>query len=273
MNKEWMMGITRLAPRSRWSGSGWIAAGALASLFGAFGCAIEGSGNIVTEEYEVGPRTELDVCCGFEVVVTQGKERSLRVTGDDNIIERLVVREARDRLEVRLPESITGFLPSRPLLVEVTFDELRAIHGSGGVEIALGEFDVDRLDIDLSGGGSVRVDALVAERFSLDLSGGGTADVRDLTARSFDFEGSGGSELQVRGSVSLLEAELSGGGFIDAFSCDADDVTLDLSGGARARVTAHETLDVEASGGSDVRYRGKPRVRRELSGGSSVEPD
>ena len=240
----------------------------------AIGCVVHGSGKIETEEHDIGEPTHVSVCCGFEVIVNQGNESSLSITGDDNLLAEIIVEERRDEITIGFPETLSDYEPTEAILVELTLPDLREIDGDGGVNIRLeNSFQLGELDVEISGGSMFQVEELRAKKLDLSMSGGGLSDMFGLELDELDVDASSGGWIGVHGRATRIEGEFSGGGMLDAFECNADHVELELSGGSEAKVRVAKTLDVDASGGSQVTYRGEPKVKKQLSGGSEIIVD
>lgn len=240
------------------------------------GCAIEGSGHIETIDPELqGDIQELKVHSGLHATITQGKKRSLRITGDDNLLEELVVRESQGTLEIGFPDSLSGYRPTQPIVVEASLPIATQFSSSGGGHLTLKDtFKGDDFSFDISGGGKLVAEDLRATSVFLDQSGGGSARLSDLDVETVLINSTGGGEVRLTGQTSELEAEVSGGGRLEALELQAKSVTLDLSGGSDAKVHATSSLRAHVSGGGSVTYRGKPKtIEKDLSGGSELKPE
>jgi hypothetical protein len=240
-------------------------------------CAIEGSGSIETIEPPLEDRTiaELELNFGLEAVVSQGETAQVSITGDDNLLAELVVRQSGETLFIGFPDSVGGYHPTRPIRVEAVLPEAARFVSSGGGVISLdGPFDGDHFEFVLSGGGSLDAASITGKSVLVELSGGGDARLDDLDVDSVEIDSSGGGAAEVSGRAGALEANLSGGGTLDAIECEAAAVSLELSGGSDASVHATEFLDVSASAGGTVVYRGDPEtIEKDLSGGSELEKE
>lgn len=239
-------------------------------------CAIEGSGHIETIEPKLdGDVRELSVHSGLRATVTQGDKPSLRITGDDNLLEELVTRESKGTLEIGLPDSLGGYRPSEPILVEASLPLATRFSSSGGGRLTLeGMFEGDDLALHGSGGGQLTVEGFTGTSLFLGQSGGGTARLAELELETLLIESAGGGEVRLSGQAGDLAVQLSGGGRLEALDLMAKAVSLDLSGGSDARVHATSSLDANVSGGGTVTYRGEPKtIKKELSGGSQLESE
>lgn len=214
---------------------------------------LRGSGEIETQERQIDDLPSVSVCCGFHVTLSEGQESSVTLTGDDNILERIVVRSsaADNKIFIRPDETGLIFRPTQPVEVEVVLSDVRGIEGSGGIELDAAPIETTELNADFGGGAR--------------------ADFEDIQAETFDLVASGGGEITARGEVDRQEVQLSGGSRYRAAGLVSSEADLRLSGGSEARIRVSDSLQVDASGGSEVRYSGDPSVSENVSGGSSVE--
>jgi len=223
------------------------------ALLATSGCVVvdvSGSGYIDTREVEVSEFRAIDVCCGFDVDVYESEAPSLVITGDDNIIEDIIVTETDGTLKLELPREMT-FRPSRRVDVSIGTAALDGVDASGGADVTVR--------------GVPQGDAVV-----LDLSGGSSIEFTDVVTASLNADLSGGSDAELSGMATDQVIRLSGGSIFRGYELSGDAASVDASGGSRAQVAASTTLDVDASGGSSVRYDGEPMIDESISGGSSV---
>lgn len=240
-------------------------------------CAIQGSGSIETIEppLEAGTITELELNFGLEAVVSQGEPAQVNITGDDNLLAEIVVRQTGEKLFIGFPDSLGGYRPTRPIQVEAVLPEAERFVSSGGGALLLdGPFDGDHFEFVLSGGGSLETQSIAGKSVLVELSGGGDARLDAIDVDSVEIDSSGGGAAEIRGRAGALEADVSGGGTLDAIECEAEAVSLESSGGSVASVHATDLLDVSVSGGGTVVYRGDPEtIEKELSGGSELKKE
>ncbi len=213
---------------------------------------VRGSGDVVSEVRDVSGFDEVDVCCGMELILSQGDAESLEIEAEDNILEEIETRVVGDELRIgfrdQYPE--TAYRPTRPIRIYLTTPEIRGVEISGGGELDAFEIETDRFDLHLSGGSDAEIDSLIAERFDLHISGGGDA--------------------VVSGQVDEQNLDLSGGSSYAGDDLESNATDVNVSGGGDVEVWTTETLDVNASGGSQVAYYGSPTVDSNTSGGSNV---
>ena len=83
---------------------------------------------------------------------------------------------------------------------------------------------------------------------------------------------SGGGDCQIKGITQQLSIDSSGGADVECGELEAEDVTINASGGTDVDAVANSTLSLTASGGADVHIKGNPQIIHwDVSGGSDVE--
>lgn len=94
----------------------------------------------------------------------------------------------------------------------------------------------------------------------LKLQGGSDLIWHDCSVDNLEIVASGGSDCEVKGSATTLAIIASGGSDVECGELDAEDVTIDASGGSDISACASKTLSLTASGGSDIYITGNPQI-------------
>jgi hypothetical protein len=117
---------------------------------------------------------------------------------------------------------------------------------------------------------------------TINISSASLADVRldgavSLTASNLSGEGlklesNGASSINVDGSVTNLDATLSGASKLNAKSLKTQTATVSLNGACYADVTVTETLNASISGAGVLTYGGNPKsVEKNVSGVGRIQ--
>jgi hypothetical protein len=118
---------------------------------------------------------------------------------------------------------------------------------------------------------------------TITLSSASLADVQlngavDLTASQLSghglkLESNGAADINVAGSVTNLEANLSGACKLDAKSLQTQSATVSLNGASYGDVTVTGALNASISGTGVLTYSGNPKsVEKNVSGVGSIRP-
>jgi hypothetical protein len=93
-----------------------------------------------------------------------------------------------------------------------------------------------------------------------------------LSGRELKLESNGASFISVDGSVTNLEANLSGASKLDAKSLQTQTATVSLNGASYADVTVTDTLTASISGTGLLTYSGNPKsVEKNVSGVGRIQ--
>ena len=211
-----------------------------------------GSGNVVTEEFDLTGFDKVDASYGFSVSISQGDTFGVEVSIDDNLVEYLRVEKQGSTLKI-------GLAPGRDYIgtgatAEVTMPELTGLELSGGTRGTVSGFKSSRgLTVDVSGGSR--------------LSG-------DIEAGDARFDVSGGSRVTLSGSAEDGMIDAAGASRVDLADFPVGDANVEASGASKVTVNASGRLDADASGASEITYLGSPALGTiDSSSGSSVEPE
>lgn len=240
------------------------------------GCAlaaVRGSGNVVTESRTVTDFEQVEVCCGMELRLTQGDDVQLTLEADDNLLPEIetVVRDGTLLVRFRSRLGLFNLHLSRPIIVNLQMPTIHGIAISGGGSLETERLETERLTLAFSGGSQGAIGDVQAENVDLSTSGGGQVTIDNIDLDTLDLEVSGGGHTTIaNGAITNQRVSLSGGSHYDGAAVEGETATLDLSGGAEARVWVTERLVVQASGGSQVEYTGNPALEQSLSGGSQL---
>ncbi len=193
---------------------------------------LTGSGTPVTKPMSITGFTSVSAAMGFRVEITESSTYSVRVTVDDNVVDKLRVTKEGDTLSIALDPGIYTFMS---LSAVVTMPDIEGLELSGGSRGSISGFvGLASLDLELSGGSHVDAEGSAID-LTVDASGGSTLDLENFPVHDADVVFSGGSS----GTISL-------DGNLDA----------DASGGSRLWYIGSPTLgDIDTSGGATVQKK------------------
>jgi hypothetical protein len=240
-----------------------------------FNQGIVGSGNVISRQFTVPGFTAVQAEDGFTVNITYADYFMVRVTTDDNIMERINVTSMNGTLHVCISGAPIGRVTV--LKLEICMPVLTGIDFSGGTNGILSGFPMQTwVSMMLSDGSSLNITQAVVGSFSASLlngsvlrgyitCGGGTPSY---------FMLSGGSSVKLSGIGGDIAIDASGGSSLDLLGMATNSVTATMSGGSSAKVNMDGVLNADLSGGSSLRYAGSPTMGSIiLTGGSSINPN
>lgn len=229
-------------------GWGWLAALWLWSL-PACEPRVDGNGHRTDEVREAATFSRVQSTGSIDVQITQGEERTVVVSIDENLQELVSVRVHDGLLVVDTRDDIGDTVAGPHVLITVPKLLVARLSGSGNLET---EFDQPELPLDLylDGSGSVSFDGQAA-------------------AVGAYLSGSG--DIRLDGEASDVDIELSGSGSVRGKSLLAESGRLDLSGSGDISATIETSVAVSLSGSGRIDlYGGAKLDRYDLTGSGDV---
>lgn len=219
-----------------------------------WGKRVHGNGDIKTEERTVSSFKNLEVSSSFNVYITQGDLKPVKIEGDENLMQYIEVLQEGDRLIIR---NRTGY----------------DLEGSGdlSVHVSAPVFN----SISLSGAGDIKGENKIAgsENLELDLSGAGDINM-EIDVPKFKAEISGAGSMYIKGQTKDVDLGVSGVGSAHCFDLQAENTKVDVSGVGSAEVFASVKLDAQVNGVGSVNYKGSPtNVSQHVSGVGSINKE
>lgn len=209
---------------------------------------IVGEGPVVEKTIDVPSFTGVNVTFSGDVVFKQGRTQSVRVVGQQNIIDNIStnVKDGYWRLGFR--DNVRKMEKLKVYITVPTLDKV-VLSGSG--------------DIDSDGSFNNLGDLVVG------LSGSGNIDL-DVSAKAVKCKLSGSGNIELAGSASSQTVQISGSGNVRTYELSTSSCEVGISGSGNCKLNVSNDLDVRISGSGSVNYKGSPRVNTKISGSGSV---
>jgi hypothetical protein len=225
---------------------------------------------VATTQVDKAGFTQVRAADSWDVTLVRGDSYSVKVTTDDNLVDRLDVIVDGDALVLRLKPGTWGTWTNN-----VTLKATVVMPRIDGLDLA------DASDASVTGFSSsspVTVSLHDSSSVVLNALGAGTLDARAADASSISGsirvdEGrlrlSDSSDAKLSGSARVLNLQVSDGSTADLRGLRAGNATVTLADGSNATVAVDGTLDAHVSDGSDLQYVGTPK----LGSGISISDD
>lgn len=213
------------------------------------GSGITGEGPKVTKTLNIDNFSGLALAISADVHIKQGGSQSVKVEGQQNIIDNLKTEVKNGVWKVGFEKNVRKHDPVTIWVTVPSVNEL-SVSGSGSI-IGDSKFtSLGDLNLAISGSGNIKFDA---------------------DSKRLDVAISGSGNMNLAGSTGASNMRISGSGDINAFDLTASTCDVKISGSGDSSVNVSEKLDVAIAGSGDVFYKGRPSVRSKVSGSGSVE--
>jgi predicted small secreted protein len=189
-----------------------------------FGKGVRGSGNRQTEKRSVPGFLSVEVSGAFEVEIVAQQERSLEISGDDNILP-LVTTEVKGNV-LRIGSN-KSYSINRPVTVKIGVPDLEGISTSGASKINISGIKNSEFGVDSSGASNLSLTG-ETKQLRIDTSGASNIEAKDLHAQKVEVQSSGAGYVSVY-ATDQLNASASGAARVDYYG-NPSNVTPDVSG-------------------------------------------
>jgi len=208
---------------------------------------VGGSGVVVSETRPVSDFNRVELNGVGELTIVQGETESLTIEAESNIVRRIKTDVQGGTLAIEFTEGILGkVIPTEPIRYQLNVKDISGLALSGAGRIYSSRLATSNLELDVSGVGDIIIDDLQLGSLTVNLSGAGSIDLA--------------------GSVSDQDVELTTVGNYSAAGLQSQQASIRLSGAGTATLWVIETLQVDISGVGSVNYYGDPNVTPEISG-------
>jgi hypothetical protein len=212
---------------------------------------VHGNGNTRTEDRPVSDFKNVEIGGAAKVLISQGDQASVKLEGDDNLLQYITVRQEGDKIYIHEKDGI-HLVSNNNLRIYVTAPLFHSIDVSGACDVT-GQTKIssqEHLDVELSGAGNLKM---------------------EIDAPSIKVECSGTGAIYLKGQTKNAEIGISGVGSAHCYDLMAENTSVEISGVGSAEVYASVKLDAEVSGAGSVKYKGDAaEVSKHVSGAGSV---
>ena len=235
-----------------------ILAGMMAAAAASAGCAKdrhESAGPATTRNYQVGAFDRLEVSGPYDVTVTTGSAPSVKASGGERAIEKMVVEVQGGTLKIH-PRKRSGlnfgWSKSHPVKLTVTVPRLVAAEIAGSGDISVNKVDGDSFEAGVAGSGNLRLGEINVKRLKAGIAGSGEINAG-------------------RGRAAVADYEIAGSGDIDGAGVIAETAAVSIAGSGNVAAHATGTASVDIAGSGDVRVTGGARCSVSKAGSGNVD--
>lgn len=166
---------------------------------------VSGSGNVASEKRDFSDFEAVDVGGVFQVEIVAGKDFSVEVEADDNLLPLIKTSVSGNTLHIELEEKVST---KNDIKVRISAPSIDNINASGAAKVTASGIKNDSLSIDTSGASKINVSGETAD-LKIEVSGASKVDAQGLAAVNADVDASGASHVNVN-VTGDLRADASG---------------------------------------------------------------
>jgi len=194
---------------------------------GDTGNRVELSGSRETEEFAVEGFDRVVTEGTWQVEITAGSEYRVRITADEEVLERLIVERRNDSLFLDMP----GNLPIGGLDVEaeVTMPSLDRVETKGGADVFIRNFDLDSLRVQSEGAANVEAEGSRIETLYVESEGATNIDFKDSDVVNAEVRIAGAGNVILTMAGGRLTGSLEGVGQL-SYGGEVSEESVDVRG-------------------------------------------
>ncbi len=211
---------------------------------------VKGNGNVTTITRSTGDYDGVSVGGFFDVILVKGKEGSVEIKGEENLLEYIVTEVKKGTLKIKVKKGI-NMRTTRRLTVTVPVQDIEKVS--------------------LGGSGNVKGDVLLkAEDFAVSLGGSGNISLR-LDAGNVMSSIGGSGNIKLEGKADYMKSSIAGSGTIKAYELQLNSVRVSIAGSGDVRVSVKDEIKATVAGSGSIYYKGNPsKIDTKSVGSGSV---
>jgi hypothetical protein len=208
---------------------------------------IKGNGKIITETRTTSEYDEINVGGSFDVVLVKGKEGSIKIEGEENVIPYIEIEVNNGNLQIKYKKN-TNLNPTKKMTITVPITS------------------IDK--VSLGGSGNIsNVGVIKTNNFLASLGGSGNIKLQIETAiMSVSIGGSG--NIEISGKTTEFNCSVAGSGNVSAFNLNSDVTNATIAGSGSAKITVNNKIKAKVVGSGNIYYKGNPAEKDVKSVGS-----
>lgn len=192
--------------------------------------------------------TEIVMAGPDKVVVSEGSELDITVSGDDRAIE--LLRFSLDDDSLTISRKNGNWRDTGTATVEVTMPSLT--------------------EIVLAGSGDIEAAALKGQA-EVTIAGSGTTTVARVDAESLEMTIAGSGDFQAAGRTDSLELTIAGSGTADMAQLQVDTADISVAGSGDAEFSSDGTVDASIMGSGTITVNGRADCTVSAMGSGSLK--
>lgn len=229
---------------------------------------IKGSGKIVTKTVPAPDFDGIEASRAVKVVISD-KVSDIRIEADDNLIDLVVVRAVKGKLEATLDQKVNNIQNGNVTITVPANGKIRSLDASSASKI-IGETTLKAGKFSIEASSAAKIKAAVeAASCSIDASSASKISA-EVKAATCTVNASSASKIALAGSAEDFTADLSSASKLDAEKFTAVNASVSTSSAAKADIDCSGKLTASASSGSSIGYTGGCRTSLSKSSGGSV---
>jgi len=212
---------------------------------------VQGNGNVISKKINTADYDKILVSGSFDVNLVDGKEGSITIEGEENLIGLITIESNGGQLKI-YPQKGKQIRVSngKKILITVPFQTLNelSVTGSGNV---------------------IAKSTIKSTDFSTKLTGSGNL-VLNVDIENLEAKLTGSGNFEIKGRASTLDCKVTGSGNFRSYDLKSSNVDASVSGSGNSEVYCSGNLQAHVTGSGDIHYKGDPKKKETKVSGSGT---
>lgn len=212
---------------------------------------VEGDGKKTTITRSTSEYDEIAVAGSFRVDLVAGKEGTITLEGDENLLEYVKTEVDGNQLKIQIDKNVSFKNGHRQISITIPFEKISKVSftGSGDIETK---------------------NSINAENFEINFAGSGDGNF-EVNSPNLKVALAGSGDLNVTGTSTNLIAKVAGSGDLDCSKLEAQNAEATVAGSGDLKVNCTNKLTARVAGSGDISYKGKPEsVDKKVNGSGDI---
>ncbi|WP_194852586.1 head GIN domain-containing protein [Nonlabens antarcticus] len=212
---------------------------------------IKGDGNVITRTFKTSDYYDVKVAGSMDVELINGKEGSIKVEAESNIMDYLEIEVKGSRLTIGIKDGINWSTRK-------------------GIKVFVPVEEID--EVSLAGSGDIYSDlTLKSEKMEISVAGSGDINLKSESKR-LELNVAGSGDLKISGRTENLAASVAGSGDISAYDLKANNVKVSIAGSGDVAVFCNGgEMSASIVGSGDLRYKGETsKIKKSIMGSGDI---
>jgi hypothetical protein len=189
----------------------------------------------------------------FYVELVLGKEGTITIQGDENIISQIVTEVIGNELKVYF-EKNRSYNYKQDITITIPFEKISALSFAGS-------------------GNLIGKDVINASDFEVKMTGSGDCSL-EINAKNVDAKFTGSGNLKLSGTAENLEAKTAGSGNLNCTKLVSQNADVAVAGSGRLEVNCTNKLIAKVAGSGNIQYNGNPKIiDSKVAGSGEISAD
>jgi len=211
---------------------------------------LTGSGPIVTQDLNLADFTGVSLGFSGDVYLRQGKTQSVRVEGQQNLIDHLNTDVVDGVWKMKFNAKNVNYKSKFKVYITVPTLTYAKVSGSGDMSTQGAFTGLNDLVAGVSGSGDL---------------------VMDVECKTLSVKVSGSGDVEMSGNANAANIRVSGSGTYDGYDMKTKNCEARVTGSGDISTYASETLIANVTGSGDIDYKGGARVKAKVTGSGDID--